>query len=83
MAGHVEFNFGTLPVGYFKDEVPTAEGRVRYEPYRGPGHYQMGIALREGKHPRCSYEAGGSIVNFDVIGRPEFGVLELGNFLTF
>lgn len=76
-----EFEFGGLPVGLFKDGVhPAVEGEYSYEPYRGPGHYDMSSALGAGQKPRCSYANAGQRVFFDVTACPEYGFLSLENF---
>jgi hypothetical protein len=50
-----EFYFGGMAVGYFVGgDGPRSAGSYRYEPYRGPGHYEMQTLLHEGGTPRCS-----------------------------
>ncbi|MBO9715152.1 hypothetical protein [Sphingomonas sp.] len=72
--------FEDLPVGALKAPLPRADGRAAYMPFRGSGHYQLGVALREGRTPRCFYEEDGPRVTFDVLDIPEYGVLLVGNF---
>jgi hypothetical protein len=77
----LEFFYQGVVVGYFKESgAPKSEGRHRYEPYRGMGHYELQTALRAGARPRCDYGPGGPAVSFAVTGCPEHGVLELADF---
>jgi hypothetical protein len=77
----LEFTFEGQPVGYFEEpEFPASGGRYRYMPYRGPGHYRMGIKLSEAGRAQCSYDSGGERVLFIVQSCPEYGVLELGEY---
>jgi hypothetical protein len=77
----LEFEFNGMPVGCFEEpEYPRQDGRYRYMPYRGPGHYQMGIELREKGIARCTYTIGSEQFSFAVLDSPEYGVLELGEF---
>lgn len=76
-----EFYCDGLAVGLFLGvDGPRSSGRHSYEPYRGPGHYEMQSLLRAGGSPRCYYEAEGQRVAFTVAGCPEYGVLELRDF---
>jgi len=76
-----EFYFDGRAVGYFVGgDGPRSAGSYRYEPYRGPGHYEMQTLLRAGGTPRCSYSAEGERVEFSVAGCPEYGVLDLCDF---
>ena len=76
----LEFIYEGKPVGYFEEsECPTVSGRYRYMPYRGIGHYELGLALRDGKHPRCTVPSHPD-VSFSVLACPEYGVLELSEF---
>lgn len=76
-----DFYFEDMAVGIFA-EIPRVSGRFRYEPYRGPGHYEMQTLLRSGGYPRCYYDSGDVRVIFTVRNCPEYGVLELGDFVT-
>ena len=77
----LEFKFNGMPVGYFEEsEYPRNDGRYRYMPYRGLGHYQMGIELREKGRARCNYTVGSEEVSFAVLDCPEYGFLKLGEF---
>lgn len=70
-----------MPVGYFEEpEFPNIDGSYRYMPFRGQGHYQLQVALREQGKARCSYESGDKRVEFNVRSCPQYGVLELTDF---
>jgi hypothetical protein len=76
-----EFKFDGMAVGFFGGaEHPSAPGRYKYIPYRGPGHYEVQTRLRSGRKPRCYYDRDGVRVSFVVGECPEYGVLELGDF---
>lgn len=76
-----EFSYDGMPVGYFEEErYPTVPGRYRYEPYGGPGHYEMQTAREAGARPRCTYREGNRVVSFTVNDCPEYGMLELVEF---
>lgn len=78
----LEFFFRDMEVGLFRENnFPTKSGRYRYEPYRGPGHYDMQQELKAGREAQCFYHAtDGSTVRFSVLNCPEYGLLELSNF---
>lgn len=70
-----------MPVGLFKAGVaPIAEGTYAYEPYRGPGHYEMQAELKRSGAARCFYLVGNLRVSFFVCACPEYGVLQLAAF---
>ncbi|MEK0451599.1 MAG: hypothetical protein RL088_3867 [Verrucomicrobiota bacterium] len=76
-----EFFFDGTEVGYFRGGAfPKSAGHYQYEPYRGPGHYEMQERLNDGGNPRCYYETGGTRTTFVVRACPEYGVLELSEF---
>jgi hypothetical protein len=76
-----DFYFDGTAVGYFRGGAfPQSAGRYHYEPYRGPGHYEMQESLGAGGSPRCYYETGGVRTTFVVRACPEYGVIELCNF---
>jgi hypothetical protein len=59
MDSHV-FKFRGMPVGYFEGPAyPSQSGEYHYIPYRGPGHYKMGAAIKE---------EGAVTIEFDVLG---------------
>jgi len=73
--------FNGMAVGLFKDaDYPRTPGRYRYEPFRGPGHYEMQTRRRSGESPRCYYDSAGVRVSFTVRDCSEYGVLELSDF---
>jgi hypothetical protein len=77
----LEFMFENMPVGYFQEsEFPASDGSYHYMPFRGPGHYRMGISLRETGRAQCCYDSGSERVLFTVRSCPEYGVLELVDF---
>jgi hypothetical protein len=79
--GKLEFMFRGMPVGYFEGaERPQKDGLQHYMPYRGPGHLAMQREWREKGRARCSYEVGFERVSFDVVGCPEYGILDLADF---
>lgn len=76
----LEFKFGGDEVGYLEEPAfPKAEGRYRYVPYRGPGHYEMAQEMTA---------RGSAVIVFDdegIVRRArareiEYGVLELSDF---
>lgn len=76
-----EFFYDGSAVGLFLGaDGPRSPGSHAYEPYRGPGHYELQSLLRDGGSPRCYYEAEGRRVSFTVASSPEHGVLELRDF---
>ena len=80
-ARQLEFFYRGMPVGIFREPVfPDAPGRYRYEPYRGPGHYELGQALRRGERCECTYEAVDPIVRFAVIATQIYGQIDLYDF---
>jgi len=79
----LELRFDGMAVGRFEEpDFPRSPGRYRYEPYRGPGHYEMQTQRRAGGSPRCYYDAQDVRVTFTVRDCPEYGVLELCDFET-
>ena len=77
----LEFCYEAMPVGYFVGPMfPSRPGRYRYEPYRGPGHYEMQTALRSGQRPTCTFVSGGRRHSCVVASCPEYGLLQLVEF---
>ena len=73
--------FQEMPVGIFlESERPRSSGRYRYMPYRGRGHYQLGLEMGKKGSARCYYDVGPERISFSVVGCPEYGVLELADF---
>jgi hypothetical protein len=78
-----DFMLNGQPVGYFLEpEYPRHDGHYRYMPYRGFGHYELQIALRDGRRVRCYFDNDNSRVSFAVRDCPEQGVLDLCEFQT-
>jgi len=76
-----EFDFESNPVGLFRDQAfPIEPGEYAYEPYRGPGHYEMQTALRSGAEVICKYMLNDQRVSFRVRSCPRCGVLNLSGF---
>ena len=76
------FFFEGNPVGYFLEyQLPILPGRYKYIPYRGPGHYNLGQALRSNGPQRCHYLLNGQPRNFTVASWVSYGLLELSDFL--
>lgn len=75
------FFFQGNPVGYFtSDTLPSAPGRYQYIPYRGPGHYKLGVALGSAGPQLCYDVVEGKKRQFKVLGLISYGVLELSDF---
>jgi len=76
-----EFDFESEPVGLFRDQAfPIEPGEYAYEPYRGPGHYEMQRALSSGAEVICKYMLNDQPVSFRVLSCPRYGVLNLSGF---
>jgi hypothetical protein len=75
-----EFDFESSAVGVFRDPFPIEPGEYVYDPYRGPGHYDMQMALRSGAEVICKYMLNGQRVSFRVLSCPRYGVLNLSGF---
>jgi hypothetical protein len=68
-------------VGSFRGDVyPNSAGEYQYEPYRGPGHFELQTHLKSGPAPRCYYAQNGKKISFTVVGCAEYGTLELRDF---
>jgi hypothetical protein len=81
MQAPVTFYLNNLPVGYFSDDsTPIADGDYKYMPYRGPGHYNLGLLLKSSQVPRCHYTSSGRRIEFSVLAQIEYGVLRLSGF---
>ena len=75
------FFFEGNAVGYFTQEpLPAAPGQYRYMPYRGPGHYRLGVALRSAGPQRCHYVVDKKKMPFTVVAWVSYGLLELKDF---
>lgn len=77
----LEFFYDGMEVSYFEEsDYPQKNGKFRYMPYRGPGHYEMQTARANGIFPRCYYDEGRERIFFTVLDCPEYGILELATF---
>ena len=75
------FRFKGGAVGHFEErQYPSAPGRYRYMPYRSSSHYFMGREFATKGHALCDFDDGDRMVEFTILSRPEYGVLELGDF---
>lgn len=78
MSKATEFFYDEMAVGLLLDSpLPAAPSRWRYEPYRGPGHYELGTRLDAGQQAWCSYVSGDRMVRFLVTGISTHGVLQV------
>jgi hypothetical protein len=78
---HRTFFFEGNPVGYFVAEtLPYTPGQYQYMPYRGPGHYKLGIALQSAGPQQCYYIVEGKKRQFKVLGWDSYGLLNLSDF---
>lgn len=66
-----------LEVGLLEGSLPRNAGEIAYEPYRGPGHYDLSTALRRGEAVWCEVQLDGARVRFLVDGCPSYGVLSV------
>jgi len=67
-----------MAVGLLLDSpLPPAPALWRYEPYRGPGHYELGTQLNTGQQAWCSYVPGDRMISFLVTEIPSYGVLKV------
>jgi hypothetical protein len=77
----VPFYLDSQPVGEFEAEAtPTFDGDYSYEPYRGPGHYNLQVQLKSSHTPRCHYTVGSERVEFSVVAYVRDRVLRLSGF---
>lgn len=54
----VDFFYTNMVVGIFTEAtgIPIVPGKYQYMPYRGPGHYDLMIALKSGKSQVCVFD---------------------------
>lgn len=66
----VVFFFKEQDVGYFLDpnNLPFTPGRYEYVPFRGPGHYYLGVALEKDGVQECQFASGERLIRFTVLG---------------
>ena len=65
-------------VGEFKDGYPAETGKFRYMPYRGPGHYRLGIKMRDEGSAVCTFTNGSEMYTMLITACPKYGVLTAG-----
>ena len=72
------FFFDDVVVGQFSDGTyPDRDGEVGYEPFRGPGHFQLQTALKSTGKADCYFKREDERVRFEVVGCPRYGVLSI------
>lgn len=72
--------FDDLPVGYFEtSEYPMDNGEYKYMAFRGFGHYEMQMKLKELGKACCFYKSDEQVVWFGVLSSNQ-GYLTLTNF---
>lgn len=81
MSDELIFYFENLPVGYFEEGTyPTSPGIYGYMPYRGPGHYNLQVALKSASNLKCYYHQHGYVHSFYVVSCPKYGQLDITEF---
>jgi hypothetical protein len=55
------------------EKIPEQDGKYKYEPFRGIGHYDMATQLEFGIGVKCCARQS----KFTVKSRPEYGVIEI------
>jgi len=82
----LEFMFQGYEVGYLEQvDFPAKDGEYEYEAYRGPGHYDLQVALKKDSLAECYYDEGDERVFFtvektSVLGASLRSVLKLSKF---
>lgn len=77
----LDFFYERNEVGSFQGpSFPRSDGPVRYEPYRGPGHYDMQQALRSQGVARCYFIDGAERISFTARSTGAYGQLDLSEF---
>ena len=71
-----DFFFEGNVVGYFEESVPSSPRHFKYMPYRGVGHWRLGVALASGSQ-RCYYVIDGEKHHFTVPKVVNYGLLEV------
>ncbi len=78
---NLEFFFEENAVGIFEDfKYPSKDGEYQYEPYRGPGHYEMWKTIKKRGFANCFYANDSEIVFFNVESAEQYGKLVLSEF---
>jgi len=77
----MDFYYRGYAVGTILDEIlPTNKGILTFEPYRGPGHYEMRLEIKSKGTARCYYDTKDGRYSFDVQSYPGYGKLAVDNF---
>jgi hypothetical protein len=76
----LEFFFEENEVGIFETFKYPTDGNYKYEPYRGPGHYEMWKIIKEKGFAVCYYANGNEKISFKVEDSGEYGKLILSEF---
>ncbi|MBW3636143.1 MAG: hypothetical protein KY445_06705 [Armatimonadetes bacterium] len=71
---------GTFAATFVGEAFPSEDGRYRYMPYRGPGHYDLVTTMTAFGFARCFYEDGADVVHFTARPDTEYGFLNLSEF---
>ena len=71
---------GVFAATFEEENFPEADGRYRYMPWRGPGHYDLATTMRAFGFARCFYEDGPDVVHFTARPDTEYGFLNLSDF---
>lgn len=78
-----EFSFyidGVFAATFEEEHLPRSDGRYRYMPYRGAGHYDLCRTIDTFGFARCFYADGPDLVYFTARDAEEYGVLDLSEF---
>ena len=74
------FRYRGRPVGYWTSNMkPIVAGEYGYVPFRGVGHLQLQLTLKEGRTARVTCNYGGSDTEIDVVACPRYGVVTIGD----
>ncbi len=77
----IEFFYRGMPAGTFPgDAKPERDGKYAYRPMKGHGHAELLAALGKSGVARCYYDTILGRQLFDVLGVPDQGKIETGNF---
>jgi hypothetical protein len=72
------FFFDDMAVGDFASgSYPKVDGDIEYGPFRGLGHLQLMAALKATGKADCYFKIEGRRVDFQVVGRPKYGILRI------
>jgi hypothetical protein len=60
-------------------EAPKEPGIYEYQPFRGPGHLNLSVALKAKPGQLCSIKGQGQVIQFEVASLPGQGKIEITN----